>query len=340
MTSRLSLALIGCGYITQAEHVPALLALRPEIEVAVAVDTDPLRAAAVAAALGSPSRSSLEEALAAFAFDAVLIATPAPTHASLIAAAAAAGKHILVEKPIAYSLAEAREAIEAVARSGVHCMVAYHRRYDDDCLKVRAMIAAGELGEIRAATSFCRLAFPSFYRRYAAVAPAAPRPRQDLAPDWLAENSIHHLNLMRFWLGDVTAVHNATYRDPDHNLGIVTLSFGPVLASHHQLRGLECGEEISLYGNDATAHVELWYPHRPYRFPKISIFSARAGTRTELIGPRSNPYANEIRHFADLVAGIAINESTLDDSYRDLEALLAIIQTATYTGLDIKGNGS
>ena len=55
MTSRLSLALIGCGYITQAEHVPALLALRPEIEVAVAVDTDPLRAAAVAAALGSPS---------------------------------------------------------------------------------------------------------------------------------------------------------------------------------------------------------------------------------------------------------------------------------------------
>ena len=47
----------------------------------------------------------------------MLIATPAPTHAGLIAAAAAAGKHILVEKPIAYSLAEAREAIAAVARS-------------------------------------------------------------------------------------------------------------------------------------------------------------------------------------------------------------------------------
>lgn len=331
IASPLSIAVVGCGYITQAEHVPALLALQPEVAVAATIDPDHGRAAAVGAVFRAPSFTSFESALAACRFDAVLIATPAPTHVDLIAAAAKAGKHILVEKPIAYSLAEARQAMEIVDRAGVHCLVAYHRRYDDDCLKVRDMIAGGELGEIRAASSFCRLAMPSHYRGYTEIRPGAVAPRQDLPSDWLAENSIHHLNLMRFWLGDVSAVHNATYRASDHNLGIVTLSFGDVIASHHQLRGMECAEEISVYGSEATVHVDLWYPHRPYRFPRITVFSASAGTRTELIRARVNPYTNEIRHFTDLLAGKAENRSTLADSYRDLEVLVSILDAAVYT---------
>jgi predicted dehydrogenase len=329
---RLRLVVVGCGYITQAEHVPALLTLQPEIKVVAAVDPEAARAEAIARVFRAASFASLEAALASCAFDAVLIATPAPSHVALIATAARAEKHILVEKPIAYSLAEAREAIASVTQSRVHCMVAYHRRYDDDCLKVRDLIASGSLGEIKAATSLCRLSFPSVYRSYAEVRPTGvPPPTQDLPSDWLAENSIHHLNLMRFWLGDVTAVHAAAYSERDHNLGIVTLSFGRVLASHHQLRGMECGEEISLYGSEASVHVELWYPHRPYRFPKITVFSPRSGTRTELIEARNNPYTNEIRHFAALLAGEAENRSTLEDSYKDLEAMTSILDKAIYT---------
>lgn len=328
----LTIAVVGCGYITQSEHVPAILSLLPQIKVAATVDPDPVRAAAIGAVFGAPGFASLAAALAGVRFDAVLLATPAPTHAALIAEAAAAGKHILVEKPIAYSREEGRAAIAAVAGSGIHCMVAYHRRFDDDCLKVKDMLGAGALGEVRAAVSLCRLALPSFYRSYAPVTP--PRhaaAAQDVPSDWLAENSIHHLNLMRFWLGDVTAVHNATYRSDDHNLGIVTLSFGDVLASHHQLRCMECGEEISIYGSEASVHVGLWYPHRPYAFPKITLFSAKAGTRTELIQPRTNPYANELRHFSALVAGEAPNPSTLEDAQQDLEVLVSILRAATYT---------
>jgi predicted dehydrogenase len=328
----LKLAVVGCGYITQAEHVPALLALQPQVAVAATVDVDPAGAEAIGALFHAPSFTSLEAALDAAAFDAVLIATPPPTHVGLMAVAARAGKHILVEKPVAYSLAEARQAIEVVDAAGVTCMVGYHRRYDDDCLLVKRLLQEGALGEVRAATSFCQLTFPSIYRSYAAVR-ITPRPNrpQDLPPDWLAENSIHHINLMRFWLGDVTALHSGVYRANDHNLGIVTLSFGDVLASHHQLRGMECGETISLYGTDATLHVELWYPHRPYAFPKVTLFRAKPqAERTELIQPRTSPYTNEIAHFASLLRGEVENRSTLADSYRDLEILRDILAQASY----------
>ena len=143
----LRFAIVGCGYITQAEHVPALLEAMPAIRVVAAVDHAIDRAAALGAVFGAPSFATLKEALAATSFDAVLIATPGPTHAVLIQEAAAAGLHILVEKPLAYSRADARAAIDAVRRAGVTCMVGYHRRHDDDCLAARRLLAEGAIGK-------------------------------------------------------------------------------------------------------------------------------------------------------------------------------------------------
>ena len=142
--------------------------------------------------------------------------------------------------------------------------------------------------------------------------PLPPEPLQELPPDWLAENSIHHVNLLRYWLGDVVRVHGAVYRDDDHNLGIVTLEFqNRVLVSHHQLRGMECGEEITLYGTKGNIRVELWYPHRPYRFPRVTHFTVDPPGWTELAFPRSSPYTNQIRHFAKVVRDGAENRSGL-----------------------------
>jgi UDP-N-acetyl-2-amino-2-deoxyglucuronate dehydrogenase len=334
-SGRIRLAVVGCGYITQAEHVPALLAALPRVEVVAMIDTDRARAAAVAAPFGAKAFGSFSDALSTAGFDAVLIATPARTHVALIAQAASAGKHILVEKPIAYSLSEAREAIRTVAESGVTCMVAYHRRYDDDCRRVRALLSDGAIGDVRAAVSQCRLTFPSVYSSYAPILKAtsdgARESGQDFRGDWLIENSIHHINVMRFWLGPVTDVHSAIYREEDHDLGIVTLSFGGVLASHHQLRGMECGEEISLYGSRGALHVSLWYPHRPYAFPKIILFDREASMRREVILARASPYTNELMAFLDLLRGEAGNVSTLEDSFEDLLVLKKIQDIATYT---------
>ncbi len=343
MTAPLRFAIVGCGYISQAEHVPGFLTLQPEITVVATADLDRARAEAVAAPFQARAYTDLRSLLFTEEVDAVFIATRAPTHAQLIAEAAAAGKPILVEKPIAYSIADARAAIAAVEAAGVTCLVAYHRRYDDDCQKVKELLDSGAIGEVRAAVSQCRLVFPSIYRGYAPVA-AAPRgcaSPDSLPSDWLSENSIHHINLLRYWLGDVAEVHSAVYRAENHNLGIVTLEFANrVLVSHHQLRGMECGEEIILYGTRGNIRVELWYPHRPYRFPRVTHFHLDPPGWTELAFARASPYTNQINHFAKVVRGEADNRSTLADSLRDLEVLGQIIDRAVYLGGDNGKDGT
>ncbi len=342
MSSTIRVALVGCGYIAQAEHVPALLSLQPEVAVVATVDSAPERAAAVAAPFRAQAFSSLGEALKAVNFDAVILCTPAPSHVRLISEAAAAGKAILVEKPVAYDLHEARQAIATVNDTGVKCMVAYHRRYDNDCLHVKKLITDGAIGSVRAAVSLCRLAFPSHYRRYSETGGTAGRGGQhDLPSDWLTENSIHHINLLRFWLGDVARVHSAVYRDLDHNLGAITLEFqDQVLVTHHQLRGMECGEEITVYGTLGNLRVELWYPHRPYRFPRTTLFLLQPPGWQELMIPRDSPYTNEIVQFIRYVRGEAPMWSDLADSYRDLEVMSEILTRAVYIAPGAKGENA
>jgi predicted dehydrogenase len=262
----------------------------------------------------------------------VLIATPPPSHAALVAEAAAAGMAILLEKPIAYSLAEAEAAALAVERAGVPCMVAYQRRYDDDCLKVRELLEEGAIGEVRAALSLCRLVFASVFRAYASTDKRrADLPGQDLPPDWLAENSIHHLNLLRFWLGEVRHLHGAVYRGPGHDLGQVTLEFERgVLVSHHQLRGMGCGEEITLYGSKGNLTIELAYPHRPWRAPRLTLFTIDPPGWREIALARTSPYTNQLAHFVEFARGAAPNRSDLRDSLRDLVLCKAIVDAAVH----------
>jgi predicted dehydrogenase len=328
------IAIVGCGYIAQAEHVPALLSLQPEAKVVAAVDVQATRAAAVAAPFAARSYTALRDALRAEEIDAVVLCTRAPTHLVLLKEAAAAGKVVLLEKPLAYSLAEAREAIDVVRRTGIRCMLGYQRRYDDDCLHVREAIHSGAIGEIRAAVSLCRLALPSHFRPYSELPPRPAVPTgQDLEDDWLSENSIHHINLLRFWLGDVARIHSAVYRAPDHNLGVVTLEFAHgVIVSHHQLRGMEEGEEITLYGTKGNLRVQLWYPHRPYTCGRVVRFAFDPPRWEEHAVRRTSPYINQMAHFLRFVRRETGSNSGVEDSYRDLELLCEIRRCAIYVG--------
>lgn len=84
------------------------------------------------------------------AIDAVIIATPTPTHAAFAAAALQAGKHVLVEKPMTANLREAEELAEAVRVSGRVFMVGHQYLYNDHIKALKEAIKAGELGRVRA----------------------------------------------------------------------------------------------------------------------------------------------------------------------------------------------
>lgn len=137
--------------------------------------------------------TSLAEALAAVEVDAVLVTTALPGHASVAIEALAAGKHVLVEKPIAATLADAQAMVDAAAAADRVLMVSQNYRFYPAARAASALIADGSLGPVGAVG----LAF----RKYNNTSPAGANPYYALADPLLLDMSIHHFDLMRFVLG-------------------------------------------------------------------------------------------------------------------------------------------
>ena len=99
--------------------------------------------------------ASLAEMLRHAGLDAVYVATPTPLHAEQVQQAAAAGKHVLVEKPMAITLAQARAMVAAAERAGVVLLVGHSHSYDAPIARMRELIDSGELGRVRMVNTWC-----------------------------------------------------------------------------------------------------------------------------------------------------------------------------------------
>ena len=142
----MNLALFGCGWI-QDFHARAVADLGGT--VAVVANHREETAAAFAERHGIGRVTTDWRAVAADpTIDAVVIGTPNALHAPQSITALEAGRHVLVEKPMALTLAECDDMIAAAARSGSALMVAHCWRFHTDVRAVHDRIAAGELGEI------------------------------------------------------------------------------------------------------------------------------------------------------------------------------------------------
>lgn len=154
--STIRVALIGCGGITLQNHLPGL-ALCPETRITALCDADPATLERARQQTGVAVASTrCEEVLTRDDVDAVVIATPNFTHAPIAQAAIAAGKHVLCEKPLALTAAEARGMAAAADRAGVRHMTAYTYRFVPAMRYLASLARRGVLGEIRHYRS-CRL---------------------------------------------------------------------------------------------------------------------------------------------------------------------------------------
>lgn len=129
MPERLRVGVIGCGLIAQVMHLHYLRELADRFEIAALCDVSEPLACACAGDYGVPRVFTRWQDLLAAPVDAVLILTSG-SHAPIAIAAAEAGKHMLIEKPMCFSVAEGRAMIEAARRAKVTLMVGYNKRYD------------------------------------------------------------------------------------------------------------------------------------------------------------------------------------------------------------------
>jgi predicted dehydrogenase len=143
---KLAVGVLGVGEMGR-RHAENLRHLVPHAELVAVADVNAQRARETANELEiEHSYGGLEAMLELKGLDAVVIATPDKFHAPAIQAAAAAGKDILCEKPLALSLAEAKQSLEAVAKAGVRMQIGFMRRYDPAYSAAMKRIEGGEIG--------------------------------------------------------------------------------------------------------------------------------------------------------------------------------------------------
>jgi predicted dehydrogenase len=147
---KIGFAVVGLGAIARGAVLPAFAHAKNAKLVAV-VSRDRLEAAAVARKFRAPAYYTADEfskCLANPEVSAVYIATPPGAHASYAMQAAAAGKHVLSEKPLAANVEQAAQMVEACRRGGVLLMTAYRKYFEPSCVYLKKLIQNGDLGRV------------------------------------------------------------------------------------------------------------------------------------------------------------------------------------------------
>jgi UDP-N-acetylglucosamine 3-dehydrogenase len=189
---------IGCGAIGQRRHIPEIVAGADSKLVAVA-DINEKRAQEVAAKHGVQAYTDYKQLLKQADIDAVVVCGPNYVHAEQTIAAFKAGKHVLVEKPMATTRKDAKAMIEAATKAGKNLMVGQNQRLASAHIKAKQIIDSGAIGKV--------LAFRTSFKH-----PGPDGWSLDGAGSWffvkekavmgvLGDLGVHKIDLMRWLLG-------------------------------------------------------------------------------------------------------------------------------------------
>jgi len=267
----MKVALFGCGWI-QDFHARAVVACGHE--VAVVTNHREETARAFAERHGIPAVTTDWEAAAADAsIDAVVIGTPNAFHAPQAIAALATGKHVLVEKPMAVSVAECDAMIAAAEGAGASLMVAHCWRFHPDVVAMRDRIATGELGEVVKTRG---------YGVHAGWGPSGWFVDRALAGGGaLPDMGVHAIDTARFLLGDpsaarVCAAIGTRYGDYDvDDDGILLISW--------------------TQGTNSVVESGWWQPHKEGLEAETEVYGTGGYAR---IFPREEP-SEDYEHCTD-----------------------------------------
>jgi predicted dehydrogenase len=345
---RTRVGVVGCGLIAQVMHLPYLAELADRFEVAALCDVSPDVAAALAARHGVPrTYGRWEDMLAAGGLDAVLVLTSG-SHAPMAVAAAEAGLHVFVEKPMALTVAEAAEMVAAAERAGTRLAVGNMKRYDPAAERLAELL--GELDDLRLVrVTTLESPLEPYVAHYPLVrpAPGGPRPPGDgdvleralpEADDTargvyrhiLLDSLVHELNLLRWLLGEPSAV---THAELSPRCVGATLRFGdaPCHLSWVDLPGIaRYSQELAFYGPDLRLTLKLPSPFLRSEPTRLVVEGGTPGTanawaRVECLG-YEEAFKRELVDLYDCIRERREPRTTGAEALGDLALCTAIVQ--------------
>src|SRR5579863_6193430 len=278
---KLGVGVLGVGEMGK-RHAENLRRLVPEARLVAIADASAERARVVAEELEIENwYSSLEAMLERKDLDAVLIATPDKFHAKAVETAARAGKDVLCEKPLALNLADARAALDAVAKAGRRLQIGFMRRYDPAYAAAMKRIEAGEIG------------VPVIFKSVGRDKDEPPISAYQSMLNGMVfyNNTIHDFDLARWLMRDeVTNVHAFT-----------TTSIRPEVAKYDDV----VASVVNLqYKQGAIGNVES-YVQAVYGYD----------VRTEIVGSKGSIFVGSIEKHSAIFMTARGGEQTLADHF-------------------------
>lgn len=340
MPPLLGLAIVGCG--GAAVDVVRSLAASELVRVVAVHDHDAGRSADLATASGGTDHATLDALLADPAVEAVYVALPHDLLAPTAIAALRAGRHVIVEKPVATSLAGIDDIRAAAGEAGREVGVMFELRQVASALLATSLVAGGAIGPVRLIRVRTLIDKPAAYW--------TSGPTGRVADPWRASraragggvvlmNAIHQLDLVRAITGlGIVRVTGATAAGVAgvevEDVAVATLTFdsgalGTLVASAHAPGAVE-DETIEIDGDAGS--IRLGDPYAPV--PGLELYLRRpwaghtAGTWIPWRPPAGDPWAATVESFARSVRAGEEPRPGLADAAAALEAVLAIYRSA------------
>lgn len=293
---RLGLGVVGVGAMG-ARHALNIARNTLNADLRSVFDALPATAERVAASLDTERAASLEALLRRDDIDAVVIASPPRLHAEHAVAALEAGKHVLLEKPMALTLVDADRINAAAARAGVSLQIGFMRRYDPAYGAAKRRIESGDIGVPRLFKGIDR-------DQDAPVGSFGSLGRADI----LTDSAIHDFDVARWLMTDeVTAVRAtlAVIGDraviPCPNLALVDLRFSRgAIGNVETLHGAKYGYDIraEVVGTEGTLLIGA--PSRT-----ALTFLGTGGATQDLVGHWLDRFTDAYRlEMADFVSSV------------------------------------
>ncbi|MFV0435348.1 MAG: inositol 2-dehydrogenase [Leucobacter sp.] len=308
-TAPVRIGLIGTGRIGQVHA--ASIAAAPDATLAWVADPFIEGARSVVARFGGVATDSPAELIASGEIDAVLIASPTPTHVDLIEAAVRAGLPVLCEKPIDLDIARVEALRPLVQASGVPVALGFNRRFDPAFAEARARVAAGEIGTLEQLIIVSRdpAAPPADYVR--------------VSGGMFRDQVIHDFDMARFFAEDIVSVSASGSQifDPgarehgDFDTATSTLTTGSgamitIVNSRHSAFGHD--QRIEAFGSRGMLQVANVPGSLVSSFTEATV-EARSPYPEFFLERYADAYALELREFVKLVRGEASTSPTFDD---------------------------
>jgi predicted dehydrogenase len=334
------IAVAGAGYIGQAHA--GVLGQIPACRLSAIVDPSPA-AARVAAQAGVPLYASIDQLLEQDRPDGLVLATPNALHVPQALQCIQAGLPVLLEKPVATTVAEAELLACAVQACGVPVLVGHHRAHSPIMAKAREVVESGQLGRLVAVMGSATFFKPDHY-----FADAPWRREPGAGPILL--NMIHEVHNLRMLCGEVEAVQAfkshavrdfavedtvaISLRFANGALGSFLLSDTAACPrSWEQTSGenqayASCADEdcYVVTGTNGALSVPTM---RLKTYPRAEDRSWWKPFEEGVVGVvREDPIARQMAHFVAVVRGQARPLVTVEDGIRNLRVTEAIVQAA------------